>query len=152
MFGEDLFESRLEISKVVFQDYREAFTRSSTVKRDQGYFCVVKCSTFFTGCYIGPFHERVCPRRMIGMRCLGLSSLKPSCCQFRNSWRKLSFAPKQWGLQQEAIMSRRRDSRKQMWLLALLWGICSILMSTKGGHTFIMCVRNFWHTWHSKPI
>ena len=33
-----MFESRLELFKVILQDYREAFRRSSTVKRDQGFF------------------------------------------------------------------------------------------------------------------
>ena len=35
--GDDLFESRLELFKVLLQDYREAFRRSATVKRDQGF-------------------------------------------------------------------------------------------------------------------
>ena len=36
--GDDLFESRLELFKVIFQDYREAFRRAATVKRDQVFF------------------------------------------------------------------------------------------------------------------
>ena len=36
--GDDLFESRLELFKVILQDYREAFRRNLTVKRDQGFF------------------------------------------------------------------------------------------------------------------
>ena len=38
--GDDLFEPRLDFFKVILQDYREAFRRgrSSTVKRDQGFF------------------------------------------------------------------------------------------------------------------
>ena len=35
--GDDLFESRLELFKVILQDYREAFRRAATVKRDQGF-------------------------------------------------------------------------------------------------------------------
>ena len=38
MTGDDLFESRLEILKVIMQDYRESFRRSSDVRRDQGFF------------------------------------------------------------------------------------------------------------------
>ena len=36
--GDDLFESRLELFKVIMQDYRESFRRSSVVRRDQGFF------------------------------------------------------------------------------------------------------------------
>ena len=36
--GDDLFESRLELFKVILQDYREAFRRCCVVKRDQGFF------------------------------------------------------------------------------------------------------------------
>ena len=36
--GDDLFESRLELFKVIIQDYRESFRRSSDVRRDQGFF------------------------------------------------------------------------------------------------------------------
>ena len=38
MTGDDLFESRLELFKVIMQDYRESFRRSSDVRRDQGFF------------------------------------------------------------------------------------------------------------------
>ena len=38
MAGDDLFESRLELFKVIMQDYRESFRRSSVVRRDQGFF------------------------------------------------------------------------------------------------------------------
>ena len=38
MVGDDLFESRLELFKVILQDYREAFRRAATLKRDQGFF------------------------------------------------------------------------------------------------------------------
>ena len=38
MTGDDLFESRLELFKVIMLDYRETFRRSSDVKRDQGFF------------------------------------------------------------------------------------------------------------------
>ena len=38
MTGDDLFESRLEIFKVIMQGYRESFPRSSDVRRDQGFF------------------------------------------------------------------------------------------------------------------
>ena len=38
MTGDDLFESRLELFKVIMQDYRESFRRSSDVRRDQGLF------------------------------------------------------------------------------------------------------------------
>ena len=33
-----MFESRLELFKVILQDYREAFRRAATVKKDQGFF------------------------------------------------------------------------------------------------------------------
>ena len=33
-----MFESRLELFKVIMQDYRESFRRSSVVRRDQGFF------------------------------------------------------------------------------------------------------------------
>ena len=33
-----MFESRLELFKVIMQDYRESFRRSSDVRRDQGFF------------------------------------------------------------------------------------------------------------------
>ena len=36
--GEKFFESRLELFKVIVQDYREAFKRSSCPRRDQGFF------------------------------------------------------------------------------------------------------------------
>ena len=36
--GDDLFEYRLELFKVIMQDYRESFRRSSDVRRDQGFF------------------------------------------------------------------------------------------------------------------
>ena len=36
--GDDLFESRLDLFKVIMQDYRESFRRSSFVRRDQGFF------------------------------------------------------------------------------------------------------------------
>ena len=36
--GDDLFESRIELFKVIMQDYRKSFFRSSVVKRDQGFF------------------------------------------------------------------------------------------------------------------
>ena len=38
MTGDDLFESRLELFKVIMQDYRESLRRSSVVRRDQGFF------------------------------------------------------------------------------------------------------------------
>ena len=38
MTGDDSFESRLELFKVIMQDYRETFRRSSDVRRDQGFF------------------------------------------------------------------------------------------------------------------
>ena len=38
MTGDDLFESRLELFKVIMQNYRESFRRSSDVRRDQGFF------------------------------------------------------------------------------------------------------------------
>ena len=38
MTGDDLFESRLELFKVIMQDYRESFRRSSDVRRDRGFF------------------------------------------------------------------------------------------------------------------
>ena len=38
MTGDDLFESRLELFKVIMQDYRESFGRSSDVRRDHGFF------------------------------------------------------------------------------------------------------------------
>ena len=38
MTGDDLFESRLESFKVIMQDYRESFGRSSDVRRDHGFF------------------------------------------------------------------------------------------------------------------
>ena len=38
MTGDDLFESRLELFKVIIQDYLESFRRSSDVRRDQGFF------------------------------------------------------------------------------------------------------------------
>ena len=37
MTGDDLFESRLELFKVIMQDYRESFGRSSDVRRDHGF-------------------------------------------------------------------------------------------------------------------
>ena len=36
-FGGDLFESRLELFKVILQDYREAFRRCCVMRRDQGF-------------------------------------------------------------------------------------------------------------------
>ena len=36
--GDDFFECRLELFKVIVQDYREAFKRSSCPRRDQGFF------------------------------------------------------------------------------------------------------------------
>ena len=36
--GDELFECRLELFKVIVQDYREAFKRSSCPRRDQGFF------------------------------------------------------------------------------------------------------------------
>ena len=41
--GEEFLECRLELFKVNVQDYREAFKRSSCPRRDQGFFCAVKC-------------------------------------------------------------------------------------------------------------
>ena len=38
MVGDDFFELQLDLFKVVFQDFREAFRRSSTVKGDDGFF------------------------------------------------------------------------------------------------------------------
>ena len=38
MTGDGLFESRLELFKVVMQDYRESLRWSSDVRRDQGFF------------------------------------------------------------------------------------------------------------------
>ena len=38
MTGDDLLESRLELFKVIMQDYREFFRRSSDVRRDQRFF------------------------------------------------------------------------------------------------------------------
>ena len=38
MTGDDLFESRLQLFKVIMQDCRESFRRSSDVRRDQGFF------------------------------------------------------------------------------------------------------------------
>ena len=38
MTGDDLFESRLELFKVIMQEYRESFGCSSDVRRDQGFF------------------------------------------------------------------------------------------------------------------
>ena len=36
--GDDLFESRFELFRVIMQDNRESFRRSSDVGRDQGFF------------------------------------------------------------------------------------------------------------------
>ena len=36
--GDAFFECRLELFKVIVQDYREAFKRSSCPRRDQGFF------------------------------------------------------------------------------------------------------------------
>ena len=36
--GDEFFECRLELFKVIVQDYREAFKRSSCPRRDQGFF------------------------------------------------------------------------------------------------------------------
>ena len=36
--GDDFFNCRLELFKVIVQDYREAFKRSSCPRRDQGFF------------------------------------------------------------------------------------------------------------------
>ena len=36
--GDEFFEGRLELFKVIVQDYREAFKRSSCPRRDQGFF------------------------------------------------------------------------------------------------------------------
>ena len=36
--GDEIFECRLELSKVIVQDYREAFKRPSCPRRDQGFF------------------------------------------------------------------------------------------------------------------
>ena len=58
--GDDLFETRLELFKVVLQDYREAFRRPSTVKRDQGFFL---CTQMFD------FLHRLL-RRIISRDCL----------------------------------------------------------------------------------
>ena len=38
MTGDDWFESRLELFKVIMQGYRESCRRSSDVRRDQGFF------------------------------------------------------------------------------------------------------------------
>ena len=38
MTGDDLFESRLELFKVIMQDCRESFQLSSDVRRDEGFF------------------------------------------------------------------------------------------------------------------
>ena len=38
MTGDDFFGSRLDLFKVVMQDYRESFRRSSDVRRNQGFF------------------------------------------------------------------------------------------------------------------
>ena len=69
---------------------------------------VVRCWPFSTGCYVGSCRERICSKRMIRMRCLGLSSLMLNFCQFRNSCRRLSSARKQWELQKDVLMSRRK--------------------------------------------
>ena len=36
--GDEFFECRLELFKVIVQDYREAFKRSSCPRRDRGFF------------------------------------------------------------------------------------------------------------------
>ena len=42
-----MFESRLELFKVIMQDYRESFRRSSDVRRDHGFFLCGQTLDFF---------------------------------------------------------------------------------------------------------
>ena len=44
--GDKFFECRLELIKVIVQDYREAFKRSSCPRRDQGFFLCVQMLNF----------------------------------------------------------------------------------------------------------
>ena len=49
--GDDFFECRLELFKVIVQDYREAFKRSSCPRRDQGFvLCGQMLSFVATDC------------------------------------------------------------------------------------------------------
>ena len=58
--GDDLFESRLELFKVIMQDYRESFGRSSAVRRDHGFFLCGQMLDFF--------HRLL--RRIVARECL----------------------------------------------------------------------------------
>ena len=60
MTGDDLFKSRLELFKVIMQDYRESFGRSSAVMRDHGFFLCGKMLDFF--------HRLL--RRIVARECL----------------------------------------------------------------------------------
>ena len=55
-----MFESRLELFKVILQDYREAFRRCCYVNRDQGFFL---CGQTFN------FLHRLL-RRIVSRKCL----------------------------------------------------------------------------------
>ena len=47
VMGDEFFECRLELFKVIVQDYREAFKRSLCPKRDQGFFLCGQMLNFF---------------------------------------------------------------------------------------------------------
>ena len=71
----------------------------------------------------------------------------PNCCLFPNSWRRVSFAPKQRGLRKAgSILNGKNIGRQRLIQLPMLsWEICLILMFTKGRHTFVICVELLEH-------
>ena len=95
MVGDDLFESGLDLFKIILHDYRKVFRRCVIVKRAQGFFLCGQVIEFLQRLLRSIVVRDGLPEEIDWEGLLSFDFTASSSCRCRSLWRRLSFAPRQ---------------------------------------------------------
>ena len=110
--GDDLFESRLELFKVTLQDYREAFRRSVTVKRDQGFSLCGQMFDFLYRLLRRIASRERSPEEIAWDALLGLEFIEAQLLSFSQFMEKTEFRTKAMKAAKGRIKLEKEKSKK----------------------------------------
>ena len=140
-----MFESRLELIKIILQDYREAFRRTSTVKRDQGFFLCGQLLDFLHRLLRRVVSRESLPEEHDWDAFLGFDFTDVELLSISQFMEKTEFRTKAMRAVKGRINVEKEKSKKST-TEVIASGVMGDMFNSyvnQGGHIFAMCVVQF---------